>query len=182
MGRGGISRRIIDVMLAVFGRARGSLGLTTIGTCEFFGAMSGSSPATVAAVGRLLYPALREHGYGEKFAVGLVTSSGAIASVIPPSLVMILYGASAEQSVAALFLGGVIPGLFIGVVVACMSMFMHSATISVRVRRLACARSSTALRKGAWALGTPSSFWAVFTLEFSHRRRRQVWPAYTPLS
>ncbi|MGD9769681.1 MAG: TRAP transporter large permease [Pseudolabrys sp.] len=155
MGRGGISRRIIDVMLAVFGRARGSLGLTTIGTCEFFGAMSGSSPATVAAVGRLLYPALREHGYSEKFAVGLVTSSGAIASVIPPSLVMILYGASAEQSVAALFLGGVIPGLFIGVVVACY-VYLHALRNDIREGRAFSLHALfDALRHGAWALGTP---------------------------
>lgn len=155
MGRGGISRRIIDVMLTVFGRARGSLGLTTIGTCEFFGAMSGSSPATVAAVGRLLYPALREHGYSEKFAVGLVTSSGAIASVIPPSLVMILYGASAEQSVAALFLGGVIPGLFIGVVVACY-VYFYALRNDIREGSAFSLRALfDALRKGAWALGTP---------------------------
>ncbi|MGE3745743.1 MAG: TRAP transporter large permease [Sphingomonadaceae bacterium] len=155
MGRGGISRRIINVMLAVFGRARGSLGLTTIGTCEFFGAMSGSSPATVAATGRLLYPALREHGYSEKFAVGLVTSSGAIASVIPPSLVMILYGASAEQSVAALFLGGVIPGLFIGVVVACY-VYVYALRHDIREGRAFDLRALfDALRHGAWALGTP---------------------------
>jgi C4-dicarboxylate transporter DctM subunit len=155
MGRGGISRRIIDVMLAVFGRARGSLGLTTIGTCEFFGAMSGSSPATVAAVGRLLYPALREHGYSEKFAVGLVTSSGAIASIIPPSLVMILYGASAEQSVAALFLGGVIPGLFIGVVVAGY-VYVYALRNDIREGGTFSRRAFfDAMRKGAWALGTP---------------------------
>jgi C4-dicarboxylate transporter DctM subunit len=155
MGRGGISRRIIDVMLAVFGRARGSLGLTTIGTCEFFGAMSGSSPATVAAIGRLLYPALREHGYSEKFAVGLVTSSGAIASVIPPSLVMILYGASAEESVAALFLGGVVPGLFIGVVVACY-VYVYALRNDIREGRAFNLRALfDALRHGAWALGTP---------------------------
>ena len=114
MSRGGISKRIVDWVLSLFGGVRGSLGLTTIGTCEFFGTMSGSSPATVAAVGRLLYPSLREHGYDERFSVGLITSSGAIAAVIPPSLVMILYGASAEESIAALFIAGLLPGLMIG--------------------------------------------------------------------
>jgi C4-dicarboxylate transporter DctM subunit len=155
MGRGGISRRVINVMLTIFGGARGSLGLTTIGTCEFFGAMSGSSPATVAAVGRLLYPALREHGYDEKFAVGLVTSSGAIASIIPPSLVMILYGASAEQSVAALFLAGVVPGLFIGLLVA-IYIYVYALRRGIREGSTFSLRAFlVAMRKGAWALGTP---------------------------
>src|SRR6266545_4026982 len=75
----------------MFGGVRGSLALTTVGTCEFFGAISGSSPATVAAVGRIMYPALRADGYEDKFALGLVTSSGAIAGMLPPSILMTLY-------------------------------------------------------------------------------------------
>src|ERR1700675_1165065 len=118
MGQGGISDRLIRWVRSMFGGVRGSLALTTVGTCEFFGAISGSSPATVAAVGRIMYPALRADGYEDKFALGLVTSSGAIASIIPPSILMILYGAAAEQSVAALFIGGVFPGLLIGVLTA----------------------------------------------------------------
>lgn len=82
MGQGGISDRLIRWVQSMFGGVRGSLALTTVGTCEFFGAISGSSPATVAAVGRIMYPALRANGYEEKFALGLVTSSGAIASII----------------------------------------------------------------------------------------------------
>lgn len=155
MSRGGISKRIVDWVLSLFGGVRGSLGMTTIGTCEFFGTMSGSSPATVAAVGRLLYPALREHGYGERFAVGLITSSGAIAAVIPPSLVMILYGASAEESIAALFLGGLLPGLTIGLLVA-MYVVYHAYTNDIREgSRFEFRRFLAATRAGAWALGTP---------------------------
>ncbi len=155
MGQGGISERLIRWVQSMFGGVRGSLALTTVGTCEFFGAISGSSPATVAAVGRIMYPALREHGYEEKFALGLVTSSGAIASIIPPSILMILYGAAAEQSVAALFIGGVFPGLLIGLLTAIYIV------VYARRRGLAAGepfRWETfwrSTRHGVWALGAP---------------------------
>jgi C4-dicarboxylate transporter DctM subunit len=84
--------------------------LTTVGACTVFGAISGSSVATVAAVGRLMYPSLKER-YGERFGAGVIASTGAIDILIPPSIVMILYGASAEQSVAVLFIAGILPGL-----------------------------------------------------------------------
>lgn len=118
MGRGGIAVRLVRWFAAMFGAVRGSLAYVTVASCELFGAMSGSSPATVAAIGRLMYPALRDRGYEEKFALGLVTSTGAIATVIPPSILMIVYGAAAEQSVAKLFVGGIVPGLLIGAVIS----------------------------------------------------------------
>ena len=155
MSRGGISKRIVDWVLSLFGGVRGSLGLTTIGTCEFFGTMSGSSPATVAAVGRLLYPSLREHGYDERFSVGLITSSGAIAAVIPPSLVMILYGASAEESIAALFIAGLLPGLMIGGMIGCYVIW-HATRHGIREGgKFDFGKFVEATRRGAWALGTP---------------------------
>jgi C4-dicarboxylate transporter DctM subunit len=155
MGQGGISERLIRWVQSLFGGVRGSLALTTVATCEFFGAISGSSPATVAAVGRIMYPALRADGYEEKFALGLVTSSGAIASIIPPSILMILYGAAAEQSVAALFIGGVFPGLLIGVLTALyIVVYAHRQRLGRREGfRWATFWRST--REGAWALGAP---------------------------
>jgi len=155
MGQGGISDRLIRWVQSMFGGVRGSLALTTVGTCEFFGAISGSSPATVAAVGRIMYPALRADGYEEKFALGLVTSSGAIASIIPPSILMILYGAAAEQSVAALFIGGVFPGLLIGVLT---SMYIVVYARRQRLARREGFRWATfwqSTRAGVWALGAP---------------------------
>lgn len=155
MGQGGISDRLIRWVQSVFGGVRGSLALTTVGTCEFFGAISGSSPATVAAVGRLMYPALREDGYEETFALGLVTSSGAIASIIPPSILMILYGAASEQSVAALFIGGVFPGLLIGVLTAAyILVYARRQQLATRPGfRWTTFRRSTL--EGVWALGAP---------------------------
>src|SRR5438128_6587302 len=99
--------------MALFGGIRGSLGLVTVGSCVVFGAISGSSAATVASIGRMMYPQLRENGYGEKFSLGLITATGAIDILIPPSIMMILYCVSAEQSVAKLFIAGFIPGLLL---------------------------------------------------------------------
>ncbi len=113
MSEGGISGRLVTWVLSILGGLRGSLGLTTVGAATVFGAISGSSPATVAAIGGMLYPSLREKGYPELVASGLLTASGAIAGIIPPSIAMILYGVAAEESVRYLFLGGILPGLLI---------------------------------------------------------------------
>lgn len=113
MSQGGISKRIIDWTLSIIGSVRGALALATVGACTAFGAISGSSPATVAAIGSILFPALRDQGYNPRFAIGLTVSAGAIALVIPPSIPMILYAASAEQDVGKLFIAGIIPGLLI---------------------------------------------------------------------
>ena len=117
MSRGGVSRRIVNCILMLCGGLKSARPMTAIGASEFFGAVSGSSPATVAAIGRLMYPSLREGGYSEKFSLGLITSAGGIASVMPPSILMILYAASSEQSVTALFAAGILPALLLGLVI-----------------------------------------------------------------
>ena len=155
MGHGGISKRIVAWVLSIIGGVRGSLALTTVGTCTVFGAISGSSPATVAAVGRLLFGPLRNAGYSEKFSSGLLASSGAIAIVIPPSISMILYGASAEQSVALLFIAGVIPGLLMA---ALMAAYIYAFALRSGIREAAgfsFAQFLKASKEGVWALGTP---------------------------
>jgi len=155
MGIGGISKRIIDWVLSIIGWVRGSLALTTVGTCTIFGAISGSSPATVAAVGRLMYHPLRESGYDEKFATGLLASSGAIAVVIPPSITMILYGASAEQSVALLFVAGFIPGLLMA---GLMAAYIYYFAVTRGIHDGQPFQMSVFLKaskQGVWALGTP---------------------------
>jgi len=118
MARSGIAERLTRWVLALVGHLRGSLGLATVGTATLLGAVSGSSPATVAALAQTLYPDLKRSGYGERFSLGLVTSSGSIAIIVPPSIAMILYGATAEQSIPRLFLAGIIPGLLLAAVMA----------------------------------------------------------------
>jgi C4-dicarboxylate transporter DctM subunit len=121
MGHGGISRRLLDVGEILFGRFTGGLGLVAVATCMFFAAISGSGPATVAAIGGILFPAMIKRGYDRNFSVGLVASAGCIGVVIPPSIPMVIYATSSGSSVSSLFLAGVIPGVLIGVVLMLVS-------------------------------------------------------------
>lgn len=152
---GSISERLVRWVQSIFGGVRGSLGLTTVGTYEFFGAISGSSVAAVAAVGKTLYPALRAGGYDEKFSLGLITSGGAIASVIPPSILMIIYGAAAEQSVAKLFIGGFLPGLLIGLLTGAYILWYSRTRSLAPTARFSWRRLAQTTRESAWALGAP---------------------------
>ncbi len=155
MARGGMSRRIIDWVLAMLGGVRGSLAHTTVATCTVFGAISGSSPATVAAVGRVLYPSLTQNHYGSAFAAGLVTSSGALAMVIPPSIAMILYGAAAEQPVSKLFVAGILPGLLMA---AFAAGYVHIYASRRNIREgkpFGWARFVSETKRSSFALGAP---------------------------
>jgi C4-dicarboxylate transporter DctM subunit len=155
MAQGGISRRLVDWVVSLMGAVRGSLALTTVGACTLFGAISGSSPATVAAIGGMLYPSLKEKGYPEKFASGLLASSGAIAGIIPPSIAMILYAAAAEESVRHLFIAGVLPGLFIAFVMG-LYIYFYARKRNIREgEKFEIARVSRTTKAGGWALGTP---------------------------
>lgn len=118
MSRCGVSDRLVLWIQSFTGHLRGSLGVTTIASSTILGAVSGSSPATVAAVGRTLYPGLLKARYGKRFSLGLIASSGSVAIVIPPSIAMILYGASGEQSISKLFIAGIVPGLLISLAMA----------------------------------------------------------------
>lgn len=118
MARSGMSGRLIGSIAAMTRRVRAAIPLTTIASSTVLGAISGSSPATVAATARVLYPALIQSGAERRFSLGLITSSGAISIVIPPSIAMILYGASAEQSIPKLFTAGLVPGVFIAAAMA----------------------------------------------------------------
>ena len=122
MAHGGIARRIIAMVMAIVGGIRGSLAVTTVAASELFGAMSHTAVGTVVAMGRMIYPSLQEGGYNDRFSVGLIASSGAIAVVIPPSIAMILYAVSAEQSAVQLFTAGILPSLLIGIIDAVFVM------------------------------------------------------------
>jgi C4-dicarboxylate transporter, DctM subunit len=155
MGQGGIARRVIVWVTALTGSSRGSLPVTTIVSSELFGAMSHTAVGTVAAVGRLVFPALRSGGYGDRFAVSLIASSGAIAVVIPPSISMILYGMSAQQSAVALFTAGILPSLLIGLVDA-VYVILYARFHKVAVgEKASWANIRAATTEAGWALGTP---------------------------
>ena len=118
MSRGGIARRLIDLILSLIGAIRGALGIATIAACEVFSVMSGSSVACVAAIGKTMIPSLRKNGYGETFPVALVTATGVVDVITPPSITMIIYGIVAQQSVPQLFLAGCPAGILIGIALA----------------------------------------------------------------
>lgn len=130
MARGGISRRLIDAGNALVGGVRGGLAMTAVLACMFFAAISGSSPATVVAVGSLLIPAMVAKGYGQRFSVGLITTSGSLGILIPPSIPLIVYGIATEQSIGDLFVAGVLPGLVAGI------MLLLLVAVLARVRHL----------------------------------------------
>jgi len=155
MGQGGIAKRVIVWVTALTGSVRGSLPMTTIVSSELFGAMSHTAVGTVAAVGRLVYPALKAGGYSDRFTVSLIASSGAIAVVIPPSIAMILYGMSSNQSAIALFTAGVLPSLLIGFVdAAYVTIYSRSGKLAVG-ERASWPKIWQATKGASWALGTP---------------------------
>ncbi len=155
MGRGGIARRLVDWVLSIIGGVRGSLALTTIGSAELFGAMSGSSVGCVAAIGRLLMPALTSNGYSRTFAGSLICSSGCIATIIPPSIPMIIYGVAAQQSVPKLFLAGIVPGLLIGGMVSIYLLYYARKNNIPATEGTSIRRFLTATRTAFWSLLAP---------------------------
>ena len=152
MSSSGIANRLIAWAMAMVGRVPGSLGVSTVAASTALGAISGSSVAAVAALGKTLYPKLIAAGYGQRRAGGLLASAGAIDIVIPPSIAMILYGMAAEQSIPRLFLAGVLPAILMAVLLA---LFVIADAIRRDIP------SETAFSFSAAAKATRDAFWAI---------------------
>lgn len=114
MGAGGVSRRLLHVCNVFLGRFTGGLATVTVVLCMFFAAVSGSGPATVAAIGTMVVPAMIEKGYSKKFSLALVACAGSIGVIIPPSIPMVIYGVATGSSISSLFMAGFLPGILIG--------------------------------------------------------------------
>ncbi|MEP7063630.1 MAG: TRAP transporter large permease subunit [Betaproteobacteria bacterium] len=108
---GGVARRMINFATSMVGHWYGGLGLAGVVACALFAAVSGSSPATVVAIGSILLPAMIKQGFPARFGAGVITTSGALGILIPPSIVMVMYGVATNTSIGALFIAGIIPGL-----------------------------------------------------------------------
>ena len=155
MTRGGIARRLINFVNALVGWFPGGLAMAGILACIFFAAISGSSPATVVAIGSIMIPALVKAGYGEKFSLGLITVSGSLGIVIPPSIPMILYCLVMNVSVAEIFMAGVLPGLLIGFSLMVYTFFVarkHDWRIEQKASLSQLIRTG---KDGIWALMLP---------------------------
>ena len=123
MAKGGISQRIIDLSYEAVGFIPGSLGIVSVLSCMFFAALSGSAPATVAAIGGIMIPTMIDDGYPPGFASALCASGGVIGCIIPPSIPFVNYGLITGVSVGELFMGGVVPGILMGLVL-CLICFI----------------------------------------------------------
>ena len=121
---GGTSRRLVDLAKKLVGWVTGGLPIAGVISSMFFASLSGSSPATVAAIGGVMIPSLGESGYSRKFSIGLMTAAGTLGIIIPPSITLLVYGSSAEVSISDLFIAGIIPGTFIGFVLVIVSFII----------------------------------------------------------
>ena len=116
MSTGGVAKRLIRFSIACVGHMRGGLAIASILACTFFAAVSGSSPATVVAVGTIMIAAMTKAGYPLRFASGVLCNAGTLGILIPPSIVMVVYCAVTEQSVGRMFLAGIVPGLLLALI------------------------------------------------------------------
>ena len=130
MSTGGVARRIIDFAISVIGHVRGGLAIAGVLACMLFAALSGSSPATVVAVGSIVIAGMVKSGYSKDFAAGVICNAGTLGILIPPSIVMVVYASATDVSVGRMFLAGVIPGLLAG------AMLMVTIYVIARIKNL----------------------------------------------
>lgn len=123
MARGGISKYLIEALRSWVGHLPGGLAVVTILACMIFAAISGSSPATAAAIGSIMIPAMVSAGYEKRYSMGLVAAGGTLGILIPPSIPLIIYGITAEVSIGELFMAGIVPGLFLTTVLIVAAIF-----------------------------------------------------------
>lgn len=153
---GGISKKLIDFAKRLVGWITGGLPIAGVMSSMIFAAISGSSPATVAAIGGIMIPSLNEAQYPKKFSVGLMATAGTLGIIIPPSITLLVYGGAAEVSISDLFIAGIIPGIFIGIVLMIASYIV-------------------AKRAGIKSEGT------VSLLELWHSFRKAIWGLVLPI-
>ena len=150
---GGVARRLIRFAIAAVGHLRGGLAMASVLACMLFAAVSGSSPATVAAIGSIVIGAMVKAGYPQKYAAGIICNAGTLGILIPPSIVMVVYAAATEQSVGQLFMAGIIPGLLLGLMLMVAIYFSaHKFNIPIQ-ERVTFGELMVAAKDAIWGLG-----------------------------
>jgi C4-dicarboxylate transporter DctM subunit len=155
MTRGSIARKLVNFINALVGWFPGGLAIAGVIACIFFAAISGSSTATVVAIGAIMFPALKKAGYDEKFNLGLITSAGSLGIIIPPSIPMILYCLVVNVSVAEMFMAGILPGILIGFALILYTFFQAKKNNWRVEKKASFSEIVTSARKGFWALILP---------------------------
>ena len=149
---GGVARRMINFATAMVGHWYGGLGLGGVMACALFAAVSGSSPATVVAIGSILLPAMVKAGFPKRFGAGVITTSGALGILIPPSIVMVMYAVATNTSVGALFMAGVVPGIVLAIVLGLVTWWRARKNNYPRLPKATWGERWVAFRKSFWGL------------------------------
>jgi C4-dicarboxylate transporter DctM subunit len=149
---GGVARRMIRFATSMVGHWYGGLGLSGVLACALFAAVSGSSPATVVAIGSIMMPAMVKAGFPKRFGAGVITTSGALGILIPPSIVMVIYSVATNTSVGALFMAGVIPGIMLATVLGGVTWYRAWKNDYPRMAKSNWTERWKAFRQSAWGL------------------------------
>ena len=149
---GGVARRMITFATSMVGHWHGGLALSGVMACALFAAVSGSSPATVVAIGSILLPAMVKQGYPKSFGAGVITTSGALGILIPPSIVMVMYSVSTNTSVGKLFVAGVIPGLLLAFFLGLTTWVLARSKDYPRMPRSTGLQRWQAFKESVWGL------------------------------
>jgi len=149
---GGVAKRMINFATSMVGHWHGGLGLAGVLACALFAAVSGSSPATVVAIGSILLPAMSKAGFPPRFGAGIITTSGALGILIPPSIVMVMYSVSTNTSVGALFMAGVVPGILLAFFLGLTAWWRARKFNYPRQPKATLAQRLKALRESFWGL------------------------------
>ena len=149
---GGVARRMIQFATSMVGHWHGGLALAGVLACALFAAVSGSSPATVVAIGSIILPAMVKQGYPKSFGAGVITTSGALGILIPPSIVMVMYSVSTNTSVGKLFMAGVIPGLMLAALLGLTTWILARKHDYPRMDKASWGERWLAFRRSAWGL------------------------------
>lgn len=152
---GGLSDRLIDLAKALVGWVPGGLAAATVLSCLFFGSISGSSPATVVAIGSIMFPALVAAGYDKRFAIGVIATAGTLGPIVPPSIALIIYGSVTGTSVGRLFAAGLLPAILIASILIAYCIVYASFKGYGRSTFPSLREVGSALKAAAWGLGLP---------------------------
>lgn len=149
---GGVARRMINFASSMVGHWHGGLALAGVVACALFAAVSGSSPATVVAIGSILLPAMVKQGYPKAFGVGVIGTSGGLGILIPPSIVMVIYAVSTNSSIGKLFIAGIVPGLLLAAVLLGVTWAVAKKRNYPRMAKASWGQRLAALRESIWGL------------------------------
>jgi C4-dicarboxylate transporter DctM subunit len=149
---GGVAKRMIRFATALVGHLHGGLALGGVVACALFAAVSGSSPATVVAIGSILLPAMVKQGYPKKFGTGVIATAGGLGILIPPSIVMVIYAVSTNSSIGKLFIAGIIPGLLLALLLLFVTWVVAKKRNYPRMPKASFKELAAAFRESFWGL------------------------------